>query len=154
MFELTVHFKHEMIRIWQSLGSNFEFCGTLKFFFNYCLLQINSPFRGESIFSIVLYLVQFPPNLPLFEQKFFRSFKSFSKSFIHVIFCPPLSFLTFLFTSSNAFFAGVSSDNLMRCPHQFNLLFFIVLPHFASSIEFFIWDNILPDDIKYSSYSK
>ena len=28
VFELTVHFKHEMIRIWQSLHSNFELSGT------------------------------------------------------------------------------------------------------------------------------
>ena len=40
------------------------------FFFNYGFRQINPTLRSESIFSTSPYLVQFPPNLLLFEQIF------------------------------------------------------------------------------------
>ena len=55
--------------------------------------------------------------------------RSFSIIFIHVNFCPPLGFFTYLLASLNAVFSGVLSGSLKRCPYQLSLLSFIVLLH-------------------------
>ena len=68
--------------------------------------------------------------------------KSFSISFIHVTFCPPLGFLHIFFASFSACFAGTFSGSLRRLPYQF-IAFAFVLHYSMMSVLLFYKDDRL-----------
>ena len=68
----------------------------------------------------------------------FTLFMSFSTVSTHVVFVLPLGFLTYLWNSLRALFAGVFSGNLAMCPYQFSLLLFTSMLH---GFCFMIWYN-------------